>query len=87
METNNTKTSTEHHHYDMAEHYWWKAKENIQQAVNSVHKPESEEDVKSAIARALEIAFDCGDYDLAAEVIYESCEFAIGHYEMKEEHE
>jgi hypothetical protein len=81
-----TKTeTTNHHHHSHAENYLWRAKDNIQMAVNSIHKPECEEDVKCAIARALEIAFDCGDFDLAAEVIYESTEFAIGHYELEEE--
>lgn len=79
------KTVTTHH--ETAEHYFEKAQENLKEAICSIHKPTTEEEVKDIISHALCIAIDCGDFDLASEVIYEACEFAIGHYEMKEERE
>lgn len=71
-----------HSMLDFAKKMKLKAADNIADALAMFHKPESEDEVKNAIAHALFIAFDSGDWDLLAEVLYESSEFAAASYSV-----
>jgi hypothetical protein len=59
-----------------------KAAGNIADALAMFRKPESEDEIKHAIAHALFIASDSGDWDLLAEVLYEASEFAAASFSV-----
>lgn len=59
-----------------------KASDNIADALAMFRKPESEDEIKHAIAHALLIAADSGDWDLLAEVLYEASEFAAASFSV-----
>lgn len=67
---------------DFAEKMKHKAADNIADALAMFHKPGSEDEVKNAIAHALVIAADCGDWDLLAEVLYEASEYAAASFSV-----
>lgn len=68
---------------DYAERMIHKADENIKDALALHHTPKDEDDVKDAIAHALYVASRCGDWDLLAEVLYESSERAAACFSYK----
>lgn len=59
-----------------------KAADNVADALAMFRKPESEDEIKHAIAHALFIAADSGDWDLLAEVLYEASEFAAASFSV-----
>ena len=61
------------------EHYRDKAAENIRKALGFSKEPESEKEVKAAIAHAL----FCRDPELAAEVIFEAAEWESAYFGLK----
>jgi hypothetical protein len=59
-----------------------KAADNIADALALHRTPVDEDEVKGAIAHALMIASDSGDWDLLAEVLYESSEMAAACFSI-----
>lgn len=72
-----------HSMLDYSEKMIHKANNNIKDALAMSIAPKDEDDVKCAIAHALSIAAHCGDWDLLAEVIYESAERAAACFSYK----
>ena len=68
---------------DYSEKMIHKADNNIKDALAMGIAPKDEDDVKWAIAHALSIADHCGDWELLAEVIYESAERAAACFSYK----
>ena len=60
-----------------------KANSNIRDALAMHSTIKDEDDVKVAIAHALDISAHCGDWDLLAEVLYESAERAAACFSYK----
>lgn len=67
---------------EFSEHMKHKAVSHIADALAMHHKPEHEDDVKDAIAHALHIAANNGDWDLLAEVLYEASEVAAACFSI-----
>lgn len=59
-----------------------KATNNIADALAMHHKPEDEDDIKDAMARAIYLAVTSGDWDLLAEVFYEASEAAAACFSI-----
>lgn len=68
---------------DYSERMIHKAQENIKDALNMHIAPHDEDSTKRAIAVAMCIAIDSGDFDLAAEVLYEAAERAAACFSYK----
>ena len=71
-----------HSMLEFAEKMKHKATSHIADAVGLHHIPEDEDGIKHAIAHAIYIAAETGDWDLLAEVIYESAEAAAASFSI-----
>jgi hypothetical protein len=72
-----------HDMLDYSKHMIHKAETNIAEALGMSEMPKDEDSVKDAIAYATSMAFMTGDFDMFAEVVYESAERAAACFSYK----
>lgn len=72
-----------HSMLDYAKKMMHKANENIAEALGVPGVPEDEDDVKEMISEAISSAMLTGDFDMLAEVLYESSERAAACFAYK----